>query len=125
MSPKRTPLAGLAVLVVEDRYFIAAEIGDEVSRLGGQVLGPTRDIAGAEEILATTRPDLAVLDVSLDGELVYDLAARLKALDVPFLFQTGYDEGVIREDWRDRPRLTKPVNARRLCEELLKLAGRS
>jgi DNA-binding response OmpR family regulator len=125
MSPKRAPLAGLSVLVVEDRYLIAAEIGDEVTRLGGQLLGPTRDIDGAERILETTRPDLAVLDVSLDGGLVYELAARLKALGVPFLFQTGYDEAVIREEWRDRPRLTKPVNARRLCEELLKLAKRA
>jgi|SRR5689334_8699899 CheY-like chemotaxis protein len=117
------PLAGRRVLIVEDRYLIASEMADEVGQLGGRVVGPLRDVAAATEAALREPPDLAVLDVNLDGEMVYPLAETLKAKGVPFLFLTGYDADILPPAWRDRPRLSKPVNVRQFREELVKLSA--
>ncbi|MFL5295827.1 MAG: response regulator [Phenylobacterium sp.] len=117
------PLTGERVLIVEDRYLIASEMADEVQRMGGKVLGPSRDLKAAQEILAREGADIALLDINLDGEEVYSLAGQLARSGVPFIFLTGYDADVLPAEWRGRPRITKPVSARALREELSKISG--
>ena len=90
MSGGIQPLHGERVLIVEDRYLIACEMADEVGRLGGEVVGPSRSVAAALELLADERADLALLDVNLEGELVFPLAEKLNADGVPFIFLTGF-----------------------------------
>jgi DNA-binding response OmpR family regulator len=124
MSQPAETLSGQRVLIVEDRYLIAAEMADEVGKLGGEVIGPARDIEGASQVVASEPLDLALLDVNLDGEPVFPVAQALSAKGVPFIFLTGYDRDVLPPEWRDRPRLAKPVNGRMLREELLKLSAR-
>jgi DNA-binding response OmpR family regulator len=120
-TPPNLPLAGVRVLIVEDRYLIASEMAAEVSRMGGQVLGPFRDLATASELLEREPVDLALLDVNLDHVPVYPLAHDLEARGVPFLFLTGYDEEVMPAPWKSQPRLLKPVNPRALEAALVKL----
>lgn len=122
MSPAKE-LAGRRVLIVEDRYLIASEIADEVRNLGGEVLGPVANLEAASEIVREGRADLALLDVDLDGELVFPVAEELARRDAPFAFLTGYDEQTLPEAWRGRPRLVKPVHPKLLREELLRLVG--
>lgn len=117
-------LAGRRVLIVEDRYLIAAEMADEVARLGGEVIGPTGSVATASE-LAAAPVDIALLDVNLDGEWVFPLAEVLARKGVPMIFLTGYDDDSMPEAWRDHPRLRKPVSGRSLRAELMKLTTRS
>lgn len=120
-SAQENILEGRRVLIVEDRYMIASELAEEVARLGGQVLGPSRSVADAEVLLKGADADLAILDVNLDGELVFPLAETLVTRAVPFIFLTGYDEAVLPRTWRDRPILEKPLNSRALHDELIKL----
>jgi hypothetical protein len=55
--------------------------------------------------------DGAVLDVNLDGERSFPIAELLAARGIPFLFLTGYDSTtVFPNEFRDRPRLSKPVD---------------
>jgi DNA-binding response OmpR family regulator len=116
-------LKGRRILIVEDRYLIAAEIADEVSRLGGDVLGPARNLAAAAEVVSDQRPDLAVLDVNLDGEMVYPLAEKLARGGTPIVFLTGYDDEILPLAWRDWQILVKPVSQRRLREALARALG--
>lgn len=61
--------------------------------------------------------DGAVLDVNLQGERSFPLAEHLIARDVPFVFLTGYDSATVFPDqFRDAPRLSKPVETRLLIE---------
>lgn len=123
MSQAAAPLAGQRILIVEDRYLIASEMAEQVGRLGGEVLGPSRDVASAAEILAHERVDVALLDVSLDGEVVFPLAEFLAGRGVPFIFLTGYDADLLPLAWRGRPTLAKPIHPARLRDELVKLRG--
>ena len=36
-------------------------------------------------------PDAAVLDINLNGQLVYPVADLLRSRDIPYIFCTGYE----------------------------------
>ncbi|WP_458095079.1 response regulator [Roseomonas sp. WA12] len=103
------PLVGLAVMVVEDQYLIAEDMCLLVERLGGTVIGPVSRVASALATLERQRPDLALLDVNLEGERVYAVATALRESGIPFVFTTGYDASVIDPRFRDTPHLEKPI----------------
>ena len=81
----------MLVLVVEDEPVIAASMEWELREAGHQVLGPAASVAEAEALAASSRPDLAFIDINLAGrdegvELARDLRRRL---GVPAIFVTG------------------------------------
>ena len=108
-KPGETMLAGRWVLVAEDQYFVADAIGETIASLGGRVLGPVGNVAAALRRIAEQPPDLAVLDVDLDGEKVYPVAEKLLAAGVPFAFTTGFDQAGVSQRFKDAPHLTKPI----------------
>lgn len=114
-----TRLAGLRTLVVEDRYVIAREICRQLRTLGCHPIGPAPDIAKALALVDQLRPDCALLDVNLDHETAYPLAAELRRRSVPFLFATGYDQAVIPERFGDAVHLEKPFGLRELRAALI------
>ena len=121
---KRPPiLAGRRVLIVEDRYLIASDLEAEVRELAGEVIGPVRSVELGLHSLAAERFDLALLDINLDGETAYPLAQALSDAGKPFLFVTGYDDWALPPEWREWPRLRKPVNRTKLFNELARLCA--
>ncbi|MEA2947940.1 MAG: hypothetical protein QOI40_3270, partial [Alphaproteobacteria bacterium] len=79
------------VLVVEDEALLAMELEQVVQTLGCHVIGPARSLAEAVRLAAgEPRPDVAVLDVNLAGEMVFPAADILATRGVPVLFATGY-----------------------------------
>ena len=107
-----TTLAGLRVLVAEDRSLIAAKIVQILRRAGCAPVGPVAtlraglDLTRREEVTV----DAAVLDIDLRGETVYPLAEALRARGAPFLFLTGYGKPVTPAPWRDVVRIEKPFD---------------
>jgi CheY-like chemotaxis protein len=108
-KPSPQPLAGRSVLIVEDQYLIADEMCALVERLGGTVVGPAPRVSAALAALASRRPDLALLDVNLDGEHIYPVAEALREAGIPFVFMTGYDPWAIDSRFSDAPHLEKPI----------------
>lgn len=106
--------------MVEDRYMIADELASEVERLGGTVVGPCANLEAAAAAVSANELDLALLDVNLDGELVFPVAQILADHGVPLIFLTGYDREVVPGAWRSRPMLHKPVKAQDLKAEIKK-----
>ncbi|WP_314190624.1 hypothetical protein [Paracoccus yeei] len=51
-------------------------------------------------ILSGTHLDGAILDVNLQGQMVFPVAHLLLERSVPFLFMTGYDQSVIPERFK-------------------------
>src|SRR3546814_4277596 len=54
--------------------------------------------------------DAAVLDINLNGEMVFPLAETLRRRGVPFVFMTGYEGGaVLPPSLQDAPCVSKPL----------------
>ena len=121
MTRGAPPLHGLAVLVVEDRYVVAAELAKILRDLGASVLGPAGTMRRAGELVDQPH-DVALLNVDLHGTMVFPLADALMERGTPIAFVTGY-EGNLPLAYRQVPRLTKPVEAGPLVATLLSLVA--
>ncbi|MDG4878777.1 response regulator [Mesorhizobium sp. WSM4935] len=116
---KSAPLSGLRILVVEDSFLVALDLSDELTDAGCDVVGPAPSVKQALKQIDGIELDGAVLDVNLQGERSFPLAEHLAARDVPFVFLTGYDSTTVFPDqFRDSPRLSKPVDTRLLFEAI-------
>ncbi|ARM89630.1 PAS/GAF/phytochrome domain-containing protein [Rhizobium sp. CIAT894] len=102
------PLLGLNVLLVENNLIIAMD-GEEILRRLGAEVATAPSVAEAMEILADRSFDLALLDVNLGDETSFGIADRLAAEGVPFVFATGYGEGIAQANSHSgAPVLQKP-----------------
>lgn len=85
----------LAILIVEDEPFLAADLRDMVRQLGAAAIGSASRFAEALSLLAATHWDAALLDLHLahwaKRRLVADL---LQKSAVPFALLTGADEDI-------------------------------
>jgi ActR/RegA family two-component response regulator len=119
-EPDTTRLQGRRLLVVEDDYFIAAELARSLERMGAEVVGPAGSVADALGLIESGEHpfDGAVLDIHLGDERVYPVADALAARRVPFVFLTGYDAVVIPEAYADATRCEKPVDTALLMRVL-------
>lgn len=111
------------ILVVEDDALIAMELGERLSDLGYEVLGPAHSISEAEALLAREQPDGALLDANLaHGASSVPLAMELVAAGVRVAFCTGYDHVKnAPAELSAAPVLTKPVSDAALKAALEKL----
>ncbi|HEY1560005.1 MAG TPA: response regulator [Caulobacteraceae bacterium] len=111
--------AGRRVLLVEDEAMIALLLEDMLSDLGCEVVGPAYSFAPAMEFAASDTPiDVAILDVNLAGQPVFEVADTLKAKGVPIVFSSGYGASGLREADRNAPVLPKPFKLQDLAEAL-------
>lgn len=94
-----------------------------LERAGAKVYGPVSDVERALEVIAdrSFRLDGAILDVNLDGEMVYPAAELLIGAGTPYVFVTGFDCAVIPREHAKAPCLTKPYDERALVRALATL----
>jgi DNA-binding response OmpR family regulator len=111
---------GKRVLVVEDEVLVAMMIEDVVAAIGHVVVGPSRDVRQALRLVDGA--DCAVLDVNLNGELIYPVADALRRRGTPFIFVTGYGADGIRADYLDAPIIAKPFDEKILARAIRELA---
>lgn len=116
------PLNGCRILIVEDEYFIAADLKSWIEEAGGTVLGPFNTVARCLEEIELHQPDISILDVNIRGEPVYRVAAELADRNIPFLFATGYDFFAMHPQWSHIERWEKPYDRRSMIEALKRLA---
>lgn len=105
------------VLIVEDDVFLALDLERVLDDAGCSVIGPAPSVERALARIDDTRLDAALLDVNLGQELVFPVADRLCAEDVPFIFVTGDPSKVPERHWT-RPIVTKPFLEPALLEAL-------
>ena len=111
-------LAGLSILIVEDEMLLAMDIEELVRCAGCSVIGPVGTMPEALRKLRETRPDAAILDVNVSGELVFPVADALADVEVPFMIVTGYGRDHVPPRHRERPFIQKPYKAAVLIETL-------
>jgi CheY-like chemotaxis protein len=119
LSRQRTPLTGRRILVVEDEYFLADDIGRAFRALGAEIAGPVGHLEDALEILNDGGIlDAAVLDVNIRNEMIFPLARQLRARGVPFVFTTGYDKITVGPEFQDVPLWEKPIDVAAMAQKL-------
>ena len=105
-------LQGRRVLIVEDEALVAMMFEDVLLDAGAEVIGSASSVEEALLLIETATADgglnAAVLDINLQGAMVSPVADHLAALDVPFVFATGYGKGCDRGLHAARPLLAKP-----------------
>lgn len=118
-------LSGLRVMLAEDEYFVAMAVETVLAQQGCVVVGPCEALPRAMDVARTGDFDAAVLDINLNGQLVFPVAEILTERGIPFIFTTGYThDSMLPEAWRKSPRLTKPYDEGRLVGALRAAACR-
>ena len=96
------------VLIVEDEILVALFLEDLLAEFGYDVAGV---VSHLDEAMAHPLDyELAVLDVHLNGQDVFDFADQLAASGTPFVFATGYGSRGIPDRHCARPVLQKPFS---------------
>jgi CheY-like chemotaxis protein len=99
------------VLIVEDDPIIALDFEDTISGFGTRTVRTAGSVAVALQLIEQRAPDFALLDVSLGRETSLAVAERLDALNIPYVFVTGYASDVtLLAAFANRPRLPKPFS---------------
>ena len=134
-NPSRTPglpadhthlrVVAPRVLVVEDEMTVAMLIEDMVSELAYDVAAVVPRLEDAMRLLDSDSFDLAMLDVHLNGKLVFPFAKELEEREIPFLFATAYGPRGIPPEFQGHLVLQKPFGPVELRRALMDLSGRS
>lgn len=109
------------VLVVEDEFFIAQEIADELAAANIEVLGPCPTVQKALALLDNNHCDAAILDVSLRNENSMAVVQALNDRGIAFIVLTGFSQAQLPREIAGAPVLTKPLNAQALIRELQRI----
>jgi CheY-like chemotaxis protein len=102
-------LQGKRILVIEDELLLALCVGQALEEQGCKVIGPATSVRQGLNLVEKTTVNGAILDINLNGELVYPVAKALMDRNIPFLFTTGYNSLDVPSSFRSVPRLDKPV----------------
>jgi CheY-like chemotaxis protein len=120
-SPDRMPMD---VLIVEDDPIIALDFEDTILGFGVTRVRTAGSVAKALEMIGGRVPDFALLDVGLVREKSFAVAERLRALQINFVFVTGYGADVrLPAAFADWPRLPKPCSSEALKAALRGSSG--
>ena len=113
-------LAGRRCLVVEDEFYAASDLLSLLEAAGATVFGPVSHVERAIEVLteSSLTLDIAVLDINLNGQMVFPAATLLAKQGTPFVFLTGYENASVPAEFAQTPCLTKPCDNAALLKAL-------
>jgi CheY-like chemotaxis protein len=124
MEPAALDLIPENVLIVEDDLLIALDFEDMMISLGAKTVRTAATVARALEMITDRAPDFALLDVGLIRENSFAIAERLDALEIPFIFVTGYGaNGAFPPAFAGKPILSKPCSTEALRAVLRRRSG--
>lgn len=114
-------LAGRRVLIVEDEALVAMLVEDTLLDAGAEVAGPAATASEALALLASSRPDVAVVDINLGDHTSEPVTTALTARGVPFLVATGYGAAALGTLPPGTGVIAKPFELAALVERLAAL----
>ena len=123
-STRSTHRKPARVLVVEDESLVAMMLADMLGDLGCSVVGPLGTRTQALQAVTDGEPvDLALLDVNLGGDSVYEVAEALRRRRVPYAFVSGYGAAGIDSRHAGVPVLAKPIEPALLARLVSEVLG--
>lgn len=106
------------IMIIEDEYLLASELGEVLKSAGAKVIGPVPTSARAKALIERSRPDCIVSDINLSGESVFPFARWALAMGLPMLFVSGYDRTSLPPDLAAVELIRKPVDLTRLVSSV-------
>jgi hypothetical protein len=102
-------LRGKRILIIEDNRLVEGKTRRELEKLGVDIVGPTRSVGKAIDIVDGEEIDAAILDIDLNGDVVYPLADMLCKRGISFVFATGRPVSLIPRKYRGFVLCDKPT----------------
>ena len=112
----------LRLLVIEDEWLIAEDHVVTLQTGGYQVIGPAACVDDAVRLLNAEPVDAAILDVQLNGENTFALAAELEQRGVPIVIVSGYSDVGFPQSLRMHKNLIKPVDRKSMLAAVAEIA---
>jgi CheY-like chemotaxis protein len=98
-------------LVAEDSAHVLFSLEALLEGSGIAIVGAAATVNGMLSLARTVAADVAILDVNLNGEMVFPAADLLIELGVPIVFTTGYaPENLFPAHLLGQPVLQKPYD---------------
>lgn len=100
-------MSGRRILVVDDERIVAQDIMEVISHMGCEVAGTALSGAEAIEKAGLLRPDLILMDITLQGQMDGVEAATIirERYDIACVFLTAYSDN----SYLERAKLTQPA----------------
>lgn len=98
------------VLIIEDEAVISMMLEAWLADMGHEVVGPASTIQRARILVESAECEAALLDVSLNDALGYEMADILRQRGIPFAWGTGYNRRDIKPEYQDEIVLNKPYS---------------
>jgi two-component sensor histidine kinase/DNA-binding response OmpR family regulator len=111
------------LLLVEDELVVGVFMRELLETIGYRPTEPVGRLSDAMAMAAKERFDGAILDMNLNGEIIYPLAELLTEQSVPFVFVTGYAPRSVDPRFTAVPILQKPVLQEDLAGILQNILG--
>jgi DNA-binding response OmpR family regulator len=108
----------MRILIAEDEFLVGIQLEEDLRSAGCSIVGPFRTLDMATQASRSERFDLAILDINLNGSMVYTLADELSTRGVPFIFLSGYISADLPERFRRSPQIAKPHDPAALLKEV-------
>lgn len=110
------------VLVAEDELIVAIDLCETITEAGFDVEGPHAGVSSAMLAFQKEKPDLAILDISLDDGNVFQLARTLTDEDVPVIFHSGqHTPAEVKAQFPGAVTLEKPCPPAEMIEAVSKV----
>ena len=105
------------VLLVEDNMIIALDNEDMLRAAGFSDVVLAKDVENGLRAIRDHDFGFALLDINLGRENSIPIAEKLRELDIPFIFASGYDDAsLLDEAFSDVPVVIKPFSKEKLVE---------
>ncbi len=83
-------MSNLRALVAEDLAHVLFSLEMLLGQSGVDIVGAAANVAAMSRLAETVAADIAIVDVNLNGELVFPAIDLLVERGVPVIFTTGY-----------------------------------
>lgn len=116
----------LKILIIEDDMMVALNVAESVAAAGFEVVGVAAEAEDGLWLAEQRRPDIAIVDVKLRGEIDGLTVGRELATNynVSVIFATACDDAVVRQGLEiARSILPKPYTSEDIIAELKLVAA--